>query len=76
LIVTLESFGPADVNSERRRSRRPPKGVKSERRMKRKRRYQEMKNPPEVRLSENNKAPAGPIGKKFGGAERERTLEL
>jgi hypothetical protein len=45
--------------------------------MKRKRRYQERKNPPEVRLSENNKAPAGPIGKKrVRGADRERALEL
>jgi hypothetical protein len=45
--------------------------------MKRKRRDQETENPPEVRLSKNDKAPAGPIGKKgIRGADRERTLEL
>jgi hypothetical protein len=45
--------------------------------MKRKRRDQEAEDPPEVRLSENNKAPGRPIGKKgVRGAGREGTLEL
>jgi hypothetical protein len=45
--------------------------------MKRKRGDQETEDPPEVRLSENNKAPARTIGKKgIRGADREGTLKV
>jgi hypothetical protein len=57
--------------------RRAAEGVESERRMKRKRGDQETEDPPEVRLSENNKAPARTIGKKgIRGADRDGKLKV